>query len=347
VRRGYNDDYQGWPVRPRHRQHPIRGSFLDPRVGVVDGGDGYHPGIDISVRDDEPEPGAPPGRTHRVHAIEGGRVWQVFLQQRPGGEGIVRAGHFGYGHILPVVAEGQEIAAGDLIGWTTAGEWHVHLTEWVFVDGNPAKMARVNPLAREGKIAPYVDTAPPVIHDIAFYTPASPAWRKPRSVASFPKAGRRLDPASLSGLVDVRAHIEDPQSFRGWFEEVPELETTHHPAGLHLTVRRVEDGAVIEDRRLFEGDATLGAEARLLGVTPIPISNHFAPGTRQNLRAQTVMTHGLPGRGELWFRLFASPRKQCWDTTKVRNGVYELTVRAWDVAGNTTATLVDVVVANP
>src|SRR3954454_16488166 len=58
----YGDAFTGWPVLPTHEEHPIRGSFLDPRPGeVVNGGDpGYHIGIDISVRDDRPERGHPP-----------------------------------------------------------------------------------------------------------------------------------------------------------------------------------------------------------------------------------------------------------------------------------------------
>ncbi len=69
----YNDDFRGWPVSPQHRQHPVRGTFLDPRpdpeLGAI-----YHTGVDVAVRDDRPEAGAPAGRTHRVFAIEGGVV---------------------------------------------------------------------------------------------------------------------------------------------------------------------------------------------------------------------------------------------------------------------------------
>ena len=49
----YADTWRGWPVTPLHRQHPIRGSLDDPRPS------GYHIGLDISVRDDLPEAGAP------------------------------------------------------------------------------------------------------------------------------------------------------------------------------------------------------------------------------------------------------------------------------------------------
>ena len=78
------------------------GSFLDPRSGL-----GYHHGIDISVRDDRPVAGAPPGRTHRVYALEGGPVRQALSGLGPWKEGIVRIGHFGYGHVEPIVHEGR------------------------------------------------------------------------------------------------------------------------------------------------------------------------------------------------------------------------------------------------
>jgi len=344
MRRRYADDYRGWPVAPRTRQHPVRGSFLDPRPGGVDGGDGYHPGVDVSVRDDRPEAGAPAGRPHRVYAVEGGTVWKVWRQPPPKREGIVRIGHFGYGHVEPVVSEGQTVEAGQMIAWTTAGEWHVHLSEWIFPGGDLARRVAVNPLDRNGKLHPYVDTAPPVIHDVAFFTPASPAWRKPQGVASFPRGGSRLDPAALSGLVDVRARIEDPQSFVGWYRDHPQLETSHHPARVHLVVVRLEDGQTILDEDVFRADMTLGSEARNAGRTPLSFSNHYAPGTRQNLRAKTALRLGRSGRGELWFRLFARPRSPYWNTARVRNGPYRLTVRAWDVAGNRSEESLDVTV---
>jgi hypothetical protein len=346
VRRRYADSYRGWPVAPRTKQHPIRGSFLDPRPGIVAGGDGYHPGVDVAVRDDRPEPGAPPGRTHRVYAIEGGRVWQVWRQPPPGKEGIVRIGHFGYGHVEPVVVEGQVVEPGEMIAWTTEGEWHVHLTEWFFPGGDRERRVPVNPLHRDGKLAPYVDTVAPVIHDLGFWTPASPRWRKPQGVAAFSAGGTRLDPAQLSGRVDVRARIEDPQSFTGWFKQLPALETAHHPARVHLAVVRHDDGKTILDRDVFTTDVTLGPEARRVGRTPVPFSNHYAPGTRQNLRARTTLRLDRPGRGQLWFRVFARPRSLYWDTRQVRNGAYRLTVSAWDIAGNRTEASVDAVVAN-
>ena len=59
---------------------------------------------------------------------------------------------------------------------------------------------------------------------------------RPSSLPAAPS----LDPSRLSGLVDVRAHILDRQSFRGWFRDVPLLETDHHPARVHLHVDRAD-----------------------------------------------------------------------------------------------------------
>ncbi len=258
----------------------------------------------------------------------------------------MRLGHFGYGHIEPTVVDGQHVDPGEMIGWTTEGEWHVHLSEWFFPDGDRDRMVAVNPLSRDGKLAPYVDTAPPVIHDIAFFTPASPAWRKPQGVAFFPRSGARLDPTLLTGVVDVRARIEDPQTFVGWFRDYPVLETSHHPTRVHLSVVRASDGKSIVDRDVFQAEVTLGSDARHVGVSPIPFSNHYAPGTRQNLRAATTLKLGRAGRGELWFRLFARPRISYWDTTRLANGTYSLTVGAWDVVGNRTQESVDVTIVN-
>ena len=318
MRPWYADDYRGWPVAPRNRQHPVRGSWLDPRRKEL-----YHPGIDISVRDDRPERGAPPGRTHRVYALEGGPVWRIVKPRRPTEEGIVRIGHFTYGHVEPVVELGQEVQPGQLIAWTTKGEWHLHLSEWRFPGkknppprngGLDSRQIQVNPLDPEGKIAPYRDTAPPVIREFRFHQAvdsASPSraatvWRTRHGSAVFPPGGTRLDPSRLSGLVDARAWIEDLQSFRSWFRDVPLLETDHHPARVHLHVDRAADGKRVVDRDVFKSDVWPGPEAPLRDQ--IPISHHYAPGTRQNLRAHTAIRLDRQGRGELWFRLFARRR---------------------------------------
>ena len=325
----YNDSWRGWPVRPHRRQHPIRGSFLDPRPDPERGAI-YHDGIDVAVRDDRPERGAPAGRTHRVYAIEGG---PVFLATPRGARGFARVGHFGYGHIDPIVQTGESVAPGQHIGWTCDGDWHVHLSEFVFTTGRPLV---VNPLRPGGKLHPYVDTARPEIREVRFYTPADPAWtRRPTtSVARLPHAGTRLVRNRLFGRVDVRVRVSDPQSYIGWFEELPWLAAPHHPFRLAVAVVDLASGRAVRRREAFRAEQVLGQ----------PAEEHFAPGTEQNLPAGGCMSRHAAIRcdGVYWFRLF--PRY--WDTTRLADGRYDVRVRAWDVAGNVANANVVVTIAN-
>ena len=325
----YNDSWRGWPVRPHNRQHPVRGSFLDPRPDPERGAV-YHDGVDVAVRDDRPERGAPSGRTQRVYAIEGG---PVFLATPRGARGLARIGHFGYGHIDPVVQTGETVTPGQHIGWSCAGDWHVHLSEFVFTSGAPLV---VNPLRPGGKLRPYVDSARPAIREIRFYTPASPTWtRRPTtSVARLPHAGQRLNRDRLTGRVDVRVRVGDPQSFIGWFVELPWLAAPHHPFRLAVTIVELATGRMVRRRESFRAEQVLDQPAGL----------HFAPGTEQNLPAGGCMQRHAELRcdGVYWFRLF--PRG--WDTTRLPDGRYAVRVRAWDVAGNLARAEVHVRIAN-
>lgn len=325
----YNDTWRGWPVRPHDRQHPIRGSFLDPRADP-DRGAIYHEGVDVAVRDDRPESGAPANRTHRVFAIEGG---PVHLATPPGSRGFAHIGHFGYGHIEPVVQTGESVTPGQHIGWTCNGDWHVHLSEFVFTTG---PRIHVNPLRPGGKLHPYVDTTPPEIHEIRFCTLANPAWaRRPTtSVARLPPAGGRLKRSALFGRVDVRARASDPQSFLGWFSDLPHLAAPHHPFRLAVTIVDETTGRMVRRREAFRAEQVLDQ----------PAGRHFAPGTEQNLPAKGCVRRfdELSCTGVYWFRLF--PRG--WDTTRIPDGRYEVRVKAWDVAGNLQRSSVAVTIAN-
>jgi hypothetical protein len=326
----YNDDWQGWPVQPLHAQHPVRGSFLDPRpdpeLGAI-----YHDGVDVAVRDDRPEHGAPRGRTHRVYAIEGGEVTAATPR---GVRGLVEAGHFRYEHVDALVRPGQHVEAGQPIGWTWFGTWHVHLGEYVFPGGGSRIL--VNPLRPGGKLRPYVDRAPPNIAEIRYYAPATPQWgRRVGHVARLPQAGRRLDKRRLSGVVDVRIRLDDPQSFIGWFADLPWLAAPHHPFRLAVELEQVATGRTILERDVFRSEQYL----------QLPAGQHFAPGTEQNLPASACMSRHRTVRcdGSYWFRVFPRPY---WDTTAVPNGGYRLHIRAWDAAGNAAAATTQVRVSN-
>ena len=329
VEQVYNDAWRGWPVLPHDEQHPIRGSFLDPRpdpeLGAI-----YHDGVDVAVRDDRPEPGAPAGRTHRVFAIEGG---PVFLATPRGARGLAHVGHFGYGHIDPVVQLGETVVPGQHIGWTCKGDWHVHLSEYVLA--GDTRLA-VNPLRPGGKLRPFVDSAPPQIRELRFYSPAHSTWtRRPETtVARLPSAGRRLRRDRLAGRVDVRVRVSDPQSFLGWFRELPWLAVPHHPFRLDVRVVDLRTGRVVRRREAFRAEQVLD----------LPADRHFAPGTEQNLPAAGCMRRHSTLRcdGVYWFRLFP----EYWDTTRLADGRYAVRVRAWDTVGNVASTEVAVTLAN-
>ena len=163
-----------------------------------------------------------------------------------------------------------------------------------------------------------------------------PDWeRRPTtSVALLPQAGQRMPRGSLSGRVDVRVRVNDPQSFIGWFKDHPELAAPHHPFRLAVTIVDVARGRIVRRREAFQAEQKLDQ----------PAGRHFAPGTDQNLPAKGCIKRHLAIRcdGIYWFRLFPNG----WDTTRLADGKYEVRVRAWDVAGNVTRSIVPVTIAN-
>ena len=193
----------------------------------------------------------------------------------------------------------------------------------------------LNPLRPGGKLKPYGDTAPPVIDDVRFYTPATPTWsRRVTGVAQLPPAGKRLDKSRLAGIVDIRARVRDPQSFIGWFKQVPLLAAPHHPYRLGLLLIERPSERVVLRRTVFIAAHQI----------PIATGQHYAPGTKQNHPAQPALDRKIAGAGEYWFRLFQKPY---WNTTRLKNGRYLLVVRAWDAAGNRARRDIEIAIRNP
>jgi hypothetical protein len=129
----------GWPVKPFHRQHPIRGAFDDPRFGRF-----FHFGIDIPVRDGTP-----------VYAVAAGTVFRygdAVAVRRPGGR------EFSYWHVRATVPQHSYVRAGQKLGVVRHGFGHVHFAEF---DGR----TYVNPL-RGDALAPFRDTTAPVVGPI-------------------------------------------------------------------------------------------------------------------------------------------------------------------------------------
>jgi hypothetical protein len=321
----------GWPVQPLDEQHPVRGGFLDPRLDRS--GPVYHNGLDISVRDDQPEDGHPPWRTHRVYALEGGTAWVPHgLATQSCNTRLVRIGHFGYGHVDPVgtVADGEAVAAGQLIGWSCKDEWHVHLSQWRFEEG---ERVWVNPLGPDRRVRPYVDTAPPEVRAIAFFRPVAPVWVIANNALSSGPVEDPVPGGALRGTVDARIETADVQSFTGWFDDLPFLAAEQTPYELRVSLAR--GGLVIWNRAVFGADELPSAA---------PFADRFAPGTVQNLPAAACI-RVLPDAcgGSYWFHLFPGTG---WNTTALVNGAYSLCATALDAGGNATRSCAAVGIEN-
>ena len=331
----YNDTFVGWPVRPQHAQHPIRGSFLDPRGADNDGLSGYHFGIDVNVDDRRPGGGAPVGLSHRVYAVESGVVTEpVNDPTRSCGNRRLDIGHFAYWHTSPIVHVGQRVSGGQQIGWTCLGEWHVHLSEWQRYRG---ARVWVNPLHRGGRLVPFADTLPPVVAKIRFQTPPATPWHPTVDLLQ-PDSSRALLPARLHGLVEVRARVGDPQSFLGFLGRNVSWPSLHHPYRLSIEILDAVTRQTVLRRTSFQSDQ--------LPQTPYLV--HYAPGTSQNSSLGECVgpRPALDCAGAYWFRPLSRFRQEFWDTRRVPNGRYTVVVRSADISGNIGQRRQAVVVSN-
>ena len=180
----------GWPVKPFHSQHPVRGSFGDPRIGPS-GNEivrTFHFGIDVSAPDATPVYATATG-TVSVH----GTHPDTLLIARPDGS------VFEYWHVIPAVRVGQHVVAyRTVLGHIATGWGHVHFAE-------RRGGAYLNPL-RSGAIFPYADTTCPGIGEVRFE-----------------RAGIRQKARGLKGRLDIAVRAEDapPLSAPAPWRELP------------------------------------------------------------------------------------------------------------------------------
>ena len=331
----YDSSYRGWPVAPVHVQHPVRGAFLDPR-GVDDTGlSGYHFGIDVSIDDRHPQTGAPAGFSHRVYAVESGHVsLPKNDRRRPCAMRRLQVGHFSYWHVSATVPVRAYVKAGQQIGWSCLGVWHVHLSEWQRFRG---RQVWVNPLHRGGPIAPYTDTAAPAVNALVFVTPPARPWL-PTTTLAQPDTATRLPANRLHGLVELRANIGDPQSFLGFLNDNRAWPTVFTPYRIAVTIRSLSSGKTIMRRTSFQADQ--------LPQTSYIV--HYAPGTIEDDNMQECV--GPPQKptcaGTYWYRPFSRFNQEYWNTRTSPNGRYDVTVTAADLAGNTTSQTATVTIRN-
>jgi hypothetical protein len=151
----------GWPVKPFHRQHPVRAYLGDPRIGGTS--HTLHFGIDVAAPNGTP-----------VYATISGRIGQ---NQRHPDVVLVQAGDvtFEYWHIVPVVRSGYAVAYRTLLGRVEKPWAHVHFAE-------RHGSTYVNPL-RPGGLLPYCDTTKPTVAALRVES-------RGRNVAARPVSGR-------------------------------------------------------------------------------------------------------------------------------------------------------------
>ena len=167
----------GWPVKPFHRQHPVRGFFGDPRIGMTPKGmeESFHFGIDVSC----------PNGTAVYATLDGVVRLQSFRPETVAVVGYDGRTEFQYWHIVPSVANGQRATAYRTVVGHAAPPWeHVHFAE--SRDG-----AYLNPL-RPRALGPFSDTTRPWIKQLRAET-----------------GGRQVPARATHGVVDLVVEAYD------------------------------------------------------------------------------------------------------------------------------------------
>ena len=204
---------------------------------------------------------------------------------------------FQYWHIGATVSVGDHVQAQqDVVGHILKASKHVHLTE--LQDGRA-----VNPLA-PGHIGPYEDTTTPTVGQISFRAGDT---------------GPELLPEYLHGSVELVASASDTQAIPvpGQWNGLPVT-----PAKLTFRITAYPSGAVaVPETTAMDVTKTLPATSDMWRT--------YARGTHMNM-VQMATHRYWYNPGVYLFKLTPSS----WNTHSVKDGVYRLTVTAWDTAGN-------------
>jgi murein DD-endopeptidase MepM/ murein hydrolase activator NlpD len=288
----------GWPVKPFDHQHPVRGNFGDPRS--VFGGAPTRNGLMHSACACSYHQGID------ISAPDGTAVYAVR-------DGMVRtvtpdwvevdsdAGTgFQYWHITATVHVGDHVQAhAQVLGHIQHASGHVHLTEL-------SEGKAVNPLA-PGHIGPYSDATTPRVAAITFRSGDT---------------GPELLPEYVHGAVELVAAASDMPAIPvpGQWNGLPVT-----PAKLTFRIANFPGGnTVVPETTAMDVSRTLPSTSDMWHT--------YARGTHMNMVQMGVHRYWYEP-GAYLFKLAAS-----FDTRRLKDGVYRLTVTAWDTAGNHSAT---------
>jgi hypothetical protein len=249
-----------WPIKPFHKQHPIRANFGDPRTRflntmLTDGLQGpgtflFHNGIDIAAPAGTPVYPVVTGRVHYIDATA--------LSVKTKGKGV-----FQYFHVDTAIGEGQRVIAGKtLLGHVMPQYLHVHLS-WI-------RGGRVwNPLAHDG-IAPYQDHTVPQVRAINI--------RPAGSLVPF-------EGSTVCGIVSIVAAADDtaPVPVPGLWAGFP-----LSPALMQWSLSKVNGPVYVRNAPVFDFRTTL------------PVARDFwfvyARGSYQNAPRFSNTQYFVPGR---------------------------------------------------
>ena len=135
----------------------------------------------------------------------------------------------------------------------------------------------------------------------------------------------------------MRAQVEDWETFFGFLRLDRKLPAPDPPYRLGIEIRDAQ-GNVVLRRVTFQADT--------FPTTPWQV--HFAPGTEPDLSVIRCLRSPIdvPCVPQHWYRPLSRTKLEYWDTRKVPNGRYVVTVVAWDNRDNIGIRRVPVVVAN-
>jgi hypothetical protein len=286
-----------WPVKPFDRAHPVRANFGDPRT-TFDG--------PATVRGLMTSNGIFAFHFGIDIAVpDGTAVYAVrsgVATLRGGRTVHVDSGDgfaAEYWHIVPTVRPGDRVVAFvTVLGHVMKDYGHVHFSEY---DHGRA----VNPLA-PGHLGPYDDETRPRITSVAFRA----------------AGGSEVLPEYVHGRVSIIADAYDRPALAvpGEWASLPVA-----PARLTWRITRTNNGSVLVPEQL-------GFDVRATIPNNRVFWSYYARGTRQNM-STFAGQRAWRQPGVYLYELSRRP----FDTARLANGMYTLTITATDVRGNHTS----------